>query len=103
MLLVAQERGTEQRHDYAVEESERPAAVGVGDQREHAAGFEDSPNLSHVGGQVAPVIVRLHRRDNVESAIGEWQRGNRTLLDVDSPAAISSALVSRETATLAAE
>ena len=103
MLFVAQERGTEQRHDYTVDESERPVAIGFGNQHKHAAGFEDSQNLPHVGGQVGPVIVRLHRSDNIKSAIGEWQRGNRTRSMWTRPATISSALVSRETATLAAE
>ena len=85
MLRVAQERGTEHWHDYAVDKSERSAAVGLGDQSEHPAGFEDSQNLSHVGRQGGPVIVRLHGRDEVERAIREWQCGNSTLLYLDSP------------------
>lgn len=39
MLLVTQEGGTEQRHNHAVEQAERAAAVGFGDQRECPAGF----------------------------------------------------------------
>src|ERR1035441_7000723 len=64
---------------------ERPAAVRFGNQDESPTGFEYSQDLSHVGWQVGPVVVRLYRSDNVERAIWERQSGHRTPLDLDSP------------------
>src|ERR1039458_1022336 len=61
---------------------ERPAAVRFGNQDESPTGFEYSQDLSHVGWQVGPVVVRLYSRDNVERAIWERQSGHRTPLDL---------------------
>lgn len=84
VLRICEERCAEQRHDYAVNETQRPTAVSFGDQGKSAARLQDSQNLSHVGWQVGPVVVRLHGRNNVEGAIGKRQCGNRTLPDLDS-------------------
>ena len=59
MFAVAQECGTEQRHDDSVEEPHRTAAVRFGNEGERTTRFKHSEDLSDVGGQVGPVVVRL--------------------------------------------
>ena len=72
MLPIAKERGPEQRHNDSVQESQRPTSVRFGDDGERATRFKYPEDLSDVGRQVGPVVVRLYCRDNVECTIREW-------------------------------
>ena len=76
MPLVGQERGAEQWHHNPVQQAKGTAAVGLCDQNKLATRFEDPVDLSNIRGQIGPVVMRLHRGDQIERAIRERQCGD---------------------------
>src|SRR6266513_3009595 len=53
------------------------------DLDERTAGFHDSENFAHVTGQVGPLEVCFHGRDEIEHAVRKRQLRNRAVPDLD--------------------
>jgi hypothetical protein len=47
VLSGTQERGADERHDDAIDQPQRPSAVGFGDQGERPSGVENSQDFPH--------------------------------------------------------